>query len=439
MKRKIKVAGLVTALALLAWLVPPAIHDLRRLCPTRPDGVPQAQALPQWARRYDMSCAVCHTTIPRLSRAGYEFRRQGFRMPDEIGQEAKFGGLKDLYGVILRAQINATGAATDATAANSKVAPRNEFAEPSVSFQPLSGAFGKWWAARTELKFSPDEPAEIEAAYARATAVVKDWLLWSRAGVMHPYEGYGASDEPLGNFGPLFLSKSAKNGSFDTLVTLQEQNQLGAEFGAGYKDTTVSVAVLNGYNTLKGGANRADDNNLRDLRVFVNQMLGDKAAVSALYLNGKTSFQRDTTSDITDAGGANPAAWINNYQRLALFANYEVLGDKLNVLAGAALGKDHFPAVPAAATDNSDRFNSAGWFAELQSKLHEHFMGGLRYDTYRPSTRDAGNRSSAVTLTGALPFENVKFSADYRIQRTQSAVGKDRTDNIVLAEWLMAF
>jgi hypothetical protein len=46
---------------------------------------PAAQAMPNFARQYGVSCSFCHTVIPRLNRVGYEFRRAGWRAPSEIG------------------------------------------------------------------------------------------------------------------------------------------------------------------------------------------------------------------------------------------------------------------------------------------------------------------------------------------------------------------
>ena len=429
------VVGILTA----SWVLPPFIHQSLRLCPVRPDGVSEASALPQFARRYGVDCAVCHTVVPRLTPVGYKFRRAGFRMPDEYGEEAKFTGLKDIYGVRVRQQYTVNAAATDATAANVKVPATNAFTTPELNLYPISGAFGKWWATRTELAVTSGEAIAVENAYIRATYPKGDWIFSTRAGIMHPYEGYGGSDESFGNFDPLFLSNSAKNGAFDTGVMLVGQNQSGAEGNIGYKDSTLSVAILNGYNTLKTAANKADDNNLRDLRVFFNQMIGERAAASVLYVNGKTSQPTDVTATITAAGGTNAATWINNYERLALFASCEVLGPKLNLLGGFGIGRDHLPRVLTAATDNTDRFNNTGWFGEVQSKLHEHLTAGARYDTFKPSTRTAGNRLSSLTFTAAMPFEYIKFLADYQIARAQSLIGKDRTDNKVILEWQAAF
>ncbi|MFL6293866.1 MAG: hypothetical protein ACJ759_23475 [Thermoanaerobaculia bacterium] len=46
---------------------------------------PAAQAMPNFARQYGVSCSFCHTVIPRVNRVGYEFRRAGWRAASEIG------------------------------------------------------------------------------------------------------------------------------------------------------------------------------------------------------------------------------------------------------------------------------------------------------------------------------------------------------------------
>ncbi|UPT75440.1 MAG: hypothetical protein M0D55_07065 [Elusimicrobiota bacterium] len=265
---------------------------------------------------------------------------------------------------------------------------------------------------------------------------------------MHGVEGFGASDQPLGNFDPLFWTNSAKNGAFDTLVTLREQGSLGAEFGMGYKDTTVSLAVLNGYNTTNDSGIKGGNKKNQDLRLFVNQMLGEKAAVSAEYLNGKTEFgyggvqpsgaSVDLENPVFTINPAVLPQYVNNYQRLVAYANYELLGEKLNILGGWMVGTDHLPN-PNNNRDNTDKFNSTGWFAEAQSKICKRFVAGLRGETFRPSLRTAGNRLTALTLTAVVPIDNIKFTTDYQVRRTQSAVGKDRTDNTVLAEVMFAF
>ena len=62
----------------LLWLLPPYFHDLRRLCPVRPDGVSQALGLPAFARKYKMSCSQCHADYPTLNAYGRQFKMNGY-------------------------------------------------------------------------------------------------------------------------------------------------------------------------------------------------------------------------------------------------------------------------------------------------------------------------------------------------------------------------
>lgn len=407
------------------WLLPPVIHKGLRLCPVRPDGLSQAEAMPNWARKYGVNCSMCHTTVPRLTRAGYLFRRAGFRMPDEYGQEAKFNGLRDVYAARVREEFRGTRVTGGTSPSNLTTA----FAFHELTFYPISGAFGQWWGTETELTFSPSEAVEVENAYLRATYPHQDWLFTARAGIFHPFEGYGASDRPVSNIRPLFQTTPAKDGSFDTLVKLWGQDQEGAEVGATWKDTTLTLAVLNGFSPAKGAANEGNDKKRYDYLLFFNQFLGDRAGLSAEYLNGNTGFKFDGT-----AGNE----WINNYWRTAVYGNYLVWGEKLNVLAGFGTGKDHFPVLGTA--DVSGTFSHNGWFTEFESKLHEHFTGAVRYDTFRPSRSGADNRLSAVTVTGVIPFEHIKFLMDYQRKTTEKAQPTaNQINHTVRLEWMAIF
>lgn len=41
-------------------------------------------ANPAWSRKYNAKCSLCHSTYPRLNRTGYEFKRRGYRLPEEV-------------------------------------------------------------------------------------------------------------------------------------------------------------------------------------------------------------------------------------------------------------------------------------------------------------------------------------------------------------------
>jgi mono/diheme cytochrome c family protein len=49
----------------------------------------KVEAQPSWARKYKAQCTLCHTTYPRLNRTGYEFKRLGYRLPQEVEAKGK--------------------------------------------------------------------------------------------------------------------------------------------------------------------------------------------------------------------------------------------------------------------------------------------------------------------------------------------------------------
>ncbi|MBI4597768.1 MAG: hypothetical protein HY737_05115 [Candidatus Omnitrophica bacterium] len=52
---------------------------------------PSAWAIPAWARKYGVSCNVCHQpNVPRLSDFGHRFRKLGYRVPEEVGKQPEY-------------------------------------------------------------------------------------------------------------------------------------------------------------------------------------------------------------------------------------------------------------------------------------------------------------------------------------------------------------
>ncbi len=70
-------------------------------------GLPAANAMPLFARKYGVPCSTCHTTIPRLNETGYKFRAAGFRLLEEIGKsEDKKFELGDYFSARLQARYD---------------------------------------------------------------------------------------------------------------------------------------------------------------------------------------------------------------------------------------------------------------------------------------------------------------------------------------------
>src|SRR2546430_7742125 len=52
-------------------------------------------AIPAFARQYDMQCNACHTRPPRLNRFGEQFHMMGFQIPSASRPDGLVGSLKD--------------------------------------------------------------------------------------------------------------------------------------------------------------------------------------------------------------------------------------------------------------------------------------------------------------------------------------------------------
>jgi hypothetical protein len=54
-----------------------------------------AEAVPAFARQYDVRCNACHTWPPRLNRFGDQFHMMGFQIPSASRPDGLLGTLKE--------------------------------------------------------------------------------------------------------------------------------------------------------------------------------------------------------------------------------------------------------------------------------------------------------------------------------------------------------
>lgn len=78
LKKWMYIAAASYGLLVMAWLLQPMIHTFMHLCPVRPDGVQEAQAVPAFARKYGISCMQCHSAFPVLNAYGRQFKMNGY-------------------------------------------------------------------------------------------------------------------------------------------------------------------------------------------------------------------------------------------------------------------------------------------------------------------------------------------------------------------------
>ena len=79
---------LALSVASVCLFAAPLLSGSNHLCPVLRErelkGGPAAQAVPAFARKYNVDCTYCHTMWPQLNRTGIIFRYLGYRMPYEV-------------------------------------------------------------------------------------------------------------------------------------------------------------------------------------------------------------------------------------------------------------------------------------------------------------------------------------------------------------------
>src|SRR6267143_36565 len=165
------------------------------------------QAVPMFARKYGVSCSTCHTTAPRLNETGYKFRAAGFRMPEEIGRESEEPF--DIYNY-LSARIRVRTGVTRSTV-GSLTNTKHQTLVQALEIYPFTGAWGKYFSSNIKLTFAPvTSPAvAIENLYAKVNGGNERRFFGGRVGIFHPYDGYGAADNPATISRPFFQTNPA--------------------------------------------------------------------------------------------------------------------------------------------------------------------------------------------------------------------------------------
>jgi hypothetical protein len=393
-----------------------------------------AWAMPNLARKYGAECGVCHTTIPRLNEYGFNFRKAGFRTPEEIGQATKTE-----FGDTFAARVQARFDSNHRDDAGKKT-DTNQLTLHEVTLYPLSASFGKYYSSLMELSILGEDFVEIENAYFRYTRGKPTGWFAGRAGIFHPFEGYGASDRPYSIDRPLFQTTVANhNGS--TFFTPWNFDQAGVEAAYVHKRTSLSATVFNGLfvendeGTLKAfpaaGGNlqkRAgfSKRNAKDFQLFANQILQpDGTGVSAYYYHGQIDLPLPGVAP-DSFGAAN--SFGDGFDRLAIYGNYRPM-PRVELQGAYQYGKDHF--FDTVAGSASGTFKSQGLFGELDLPVSERVTFGGRYDWFDPSDKKTHNNRTAFTLYANVPFnDGWQVITQYR-HIAQQRTGPDLKDNNV--------
>jgi hypothetical protein len=421
--------------------------------------------IPPWARKYNVDCSHCHTTIPRLNDVGYAFRAAGFRMPEEIGQpqEKKFN-LGDYFAARLQSRfdIQTTNQPNGAAVPNVIAGvPGERVTSTAFSFQeftmyPLSGSWGKYLGSLVELSVSPEDFFEVENAYLRFVYGNEKTFFTSRVGVFHAWEGFGASDRPYSNARTLFQTSPLSAGGRGVPYVFQPWglDEAGLEIGGEFGELSLRAAVLSGtfmrweeganafiaFPSQTGpwkGANQAVPelgkpfnyvgHNAPDFSANVTYRLHpDGGAITMLYYRGNMATptsctdgtpigKTDVNGQVCGVGGATaeaPYGVVGNadfdFTTVSAFRNNfdRVAGYASYPLFGHLTAQGGYQLGWDTSPDGS-RFQSRGAFAEAAYQFNDYATVGARYDWFRPR-RDPAlfNQQHAFSPYVSLPLQN---------------------------------
>jgi hypothetical protein len=396
-----------------------------------------APGMPMFARKYKLECAYCHTVIPKLTEAGFQFRAAGWREPGEIGsrEKEKFNfniGDYDSFRTQFRYDLSRTDNA-------GVVSTTNQLTHFELTLYPLTGAFYGNYSSMFEISLAAGDSPEAENAYGRGNWKLGPGHLSARLGIFHPFEGYGASDRPLGISRPL-IQTAGGNFNQPTFFTPWTSpttggsfDQAGLELGYTVNRSSIRATILNGlsFSTDEGtlvpatGLSGADSKvkgrtgyNSKDLQLFFTQLLTDNGGgVSLYYYNGV---------DALPVVGSNNATFFKNgFQRYAAYASYPV-GPVL-LLGGYQQGKDD---TFTSAAGYGPRNKLKGYFGEADF-LGPNLLGvAARYDNFDPSDRKSGDKQARYTVAVNKAMGNgLQAIAEYGYKKTEQGTRGDRKDS----------
>jgi hypothetical protein len=408
--------------------------------------VSTGQAMPNFARRYGMDCSVCHTAVPKLNRIGYEFRLAGYRMPADIGKDDSPAKLMDFFGARAQEQFIYKSHKDINPAKNTSLNSLDFF---EFTMYPLSGAWGKYFGSLGEFSMAPDDVFEVENAFIRFAKGNEKGFLSARIGIMHPWEGVGSSDRPLGNGRPIF-QKASSTGSPFFLWNLDESAGEVAYYFA-KTGTTLTARVSNGILWKEDGSGTAEPAqggglvkpkdqpgaNDKNFQIFLNQFYHGDSAISFYYYHGTNPFPDPhyafTTTTTKDT-----------FDRAAIYGNFWAMPEKLNLLAAYSFGKDSVDDPTVASSDGKYKGVNAGkdngYMIEGDYHIKPEFAFGLRYDGFDPTDKVSHNSQRQVSLIANYRiYEGLQFIGDYVFKTIDQSAGGHNTDKQFLARLIFIF
>ena len=348
-------------------------------------GVPrQASAIPQFARRYKVSCYACHTIPPVLNEQGYMFKRLGHHLPPALEPSHLPFKISELVEKEPDWTLtnNASLAVADFGFASQRTVQQGQAPSSTSAFQVNSwNAYFAGWIPNTNFYYysefdivlggqtSPDLP-NAHIGYVGGTAR-NSWYATLGREHLQVSEGTRASQiySLLPSAPLLFENMGPTNFILD-------QSPVGAEIGytwasSNYKNILgVNFKVTNGDNADGSEILTASNKNSKDIWADADWWYAPESGISFVTYQGKKN-------QIQNSGAANQFSFYPHISREGVFGNYMIWRDKVDVLGGYLHGNDDWEDPT---TTPAGSYLSNGYFAEIDYYFRRGLAFAARYD-----------------------------------------------------------
>lgn len=319
-------------------------------------------AIPAWSRKYSTKCNMCHQpNVPRLNVVGHTFRKLGFRLEDEVGENPDYKEIGEYISI--RGRLRYEYENPDNTESS------NEFNFHDVTLF-YAGPVTKNLTGFFELEVE-DEDETKAVAYISWLMGTADRYLNIRAGQFHTITrvGWAGFDRPSG------ISSSNVFGKLtSTPVPFKiSEDQQGLELALGITgDIRLIGQVLNGVNFEGEGSWTSDDDKDKDFLLAYEHILDERGSGFTLYGYRGVWHQNPEAKDENDTDIFPNPNYVNDDENEFEFYRYGATASALfdifkqgysEVLGGAILSRDNVPSDHPTAKNDID---GQAYFVEIE-------------------------------------------------------------------------
>lgn len=382
--------------------------------------VRDARAIPAWARKYNADCSMCHyPVVPRLNSFGQQFRRSGYRTPDEFNKDQDVTKVGDFFSTRLRGRFGYQN--------KEGQIERSEFTLSDATFF-YAGALSKNFSAFVESEI--ESTGEIGlVGQLQGVFGSSDRYVSIRAGQMHPLQrvGLGGFDRPTGiSTNPLHSTALTRVGGITGANFALNRDQKGIEVAFVQGRARLLGQVLNGMNDAGNGTKTTRDIDPdKDYLVAYEHILDDIASGFTVFYYKGTYHQTATTSAISQRF---------DYSRFGVNANkvFPVPFGFFELQGGFVRSYDNVPS--SVGTD----VEGNAFYVESQQVLKDTWLTFFeRYALIEQDAARKNTRRQDYTLGAVMPVQTwLRAAAEYTYTDNRATGGSDHAALLeLMANW----